>query len=228
MEKFKAIDRHGAELEFEMREVGIREINEADIHYRVAYSKALSAGIFPRDKMIQLMKDQEIWTEKDDEKLRGVTAEIVALETQFNEAEKNNNRDECINICEKLTKKRSEMWKIMSQQASPLTHSCEGYAEVVRAESLLAARVYINGKRYWQSYKDYIQERDENYKSNVPAKMLDLHSNTLKQERDKIIGQSLENKFLNKLRKSDSSQVTKKKVTKKKVTKKKANGKARS
>ena len=51
---FKAIDRHGAEMDFELIEATDILVREADMIYRKAYSEAIKEGILPREKMREI------------------------------------------------------------------------------------------------------------------------------------------------------------------------------
>jgi hypothetical protein len=223
---FRAVDRHGAELDFEVQNAGVKEANEAEMQYRISYSRALSMGIIPRDKMIDILRTNEVWDEELNRELVALTAAIALSEKELKAAEKRNQKNESLKAATELAKQRGRMWEIMSIQAKPLAHSCEGYAEIVRAEALLASQVHVKGVqgKYWPTYKDYVLERDEDPRSSVSTKMMDFQNEFLMEQRKEILDNTPEQKFFvkSKVEAEKSAETVKKKskTTRKKTSKK--------
>ncbi len=198
MRTFKAKDRFGAEVEFILKEAGMKEITEADIVYRIAYSQALKDGILPREKMKDLMRHHEIWSEEDDKILQETIKEIAKAELTLKESESRGDQDKCIELSEVINLARVKMWKLFLIQQNTYTHSCEGYADTVKQESLMAACVVVkaNGVRYWKNYKEYVVERDENDASEVPVKAMESLTAVLNSNKDTMLDSLPESKWL--------------------------------
>lgn len=222
---FKAVDRHGAELEFEIEMAGVKEVNEAEMQYRIAYSRAIQMSILPRDKMIDILRANGVWDEDLNKELVALTATIALAERDLDAAQKRKKDDEALRVATDLAKQRGRMWEIMNIQAKPLSHSCEGYAEIVRAEAMLASQVHVKGVkgRYWETYRDYVIERDEDPRSTVATSMMDYQNEFLLGQRKEILDEAPEQKFLIDM-KAKAAEKSKKKVVKKKATRKKAGG----
>lgn len=196
--EFRAVDRHGAEMDFVMLDADMARETEAEMQYRIAYSNALKFGILPRDKMREMLGDQGIWSEAEDEKLQTAVRDVATLELKLSAAQIKGEHDECTNIAKELAKCRQEMFKLWSIQQGVYVNSCEGYAEVVRQESLTASCVIIkaNGKRYWEDYKSYVTERDENDKATVAALAMDLRNEILNEEYNQLTADYPEHRYL--------------------------------
>lgn len=203
MKNFKAKDRFGAEVEFGLKEATMKEITESDIAYRIAYSQALKNGILPREKMKDLMRQHDIWSEEDDKALQDVIKEIAKLELLLKESESKGNQDKCIELAEVINTARIRMWKLFLIQQNTYTQSCEGYADTIKHESLMAACVVIkaNNIRYWKDYKEYVLERDENATSEVPVKAMETLTSVLNNNKDNMLDSLPESKWLKEAKK---------------------------
>lgn len=195
---FKAVDRHGAEVEFELIEADLALERESEMQYRIAYSIALKEGILPREKMRQIFKENGIWNEDDEKVITNIIKDISTLQFKLEDATKRGDKDECIKIAGELAKNRLRMWQLFMVQQSSYVNSCEGYAELIRLESLMASCVVIkaNKQRYWKTYKDYILERDHNGKATVALNAMELRNQLADEEKDKLIQEYPEQKWL--------------------------------
>ena len=86
---FKANDRNGSSCEFELKPPGVGEENEGERQYRIAYSKALVEGIFPREKLRELMREHGMWTDEDDRELKKAVGKIAVFQVELRNAETN-------------------------------------------------------------------------------------------------------------------------------------------
>jgi len=195
---FRAIDRHGAEMEFELIEATDILIREADMIYRKAYSEAIKEGILPREKMREIFDKNGIWTKDDDDDFRRLVSDITSLSLSLEEASKRSDNNECIKISGEMGILRVKMLRLFSVQQASYMQSCEGYAELTKLESLMASCVIIKAtkQRYWKNYKDYVIERDQNATSNVPEKAMEFNNSLLEKMRDDTINEYPEQKWL--------------------------------
>lgn len=195
---FKAIDRYGAELDFEFIVPTMAIEQESQMNYRIAYGKALSLGILPREKMREIMRENNIWDDSQDNELKEIIRSIAELEVKMQHVMTAGNDKECNNIAGQLAEKRNRMWSLYMVSQMPIINSCEGYAEVIKQESEMAAcvRIKANGQRYWTDYKHYVLERDENTKSTVPQKAMEIQANIMEERRQDIVNAYPEAKWL--------------------------------
>jgi hypothetical protein len=196
---FKAVDRYGADMEFEFIEPSLAVEREAEMQYRIAFSKALQFGILPREAMREVMRESNVWNAEDEEKMRETMMELAASQAVLETAERSNDDEACLRAATELTKKRNRMWELFIVQQSSFTNSAEGYGEVVKSESILAATTVIKAtqERYWKTYAEYVEERDaENGRSTVATELMAKHNELITEARDNILEDFPERRWL--------------------------------
>lgn len=195
---FKAIDRFGATMEFELVTPTLAIDNESERQYRIAYSKALAEGVYPRNKLREVMRSHNMWTDEDDQALREEVANLAILQVDLEQSQLKGENEKCIETAQKMQKHRSRMWELFMIQQSVYMNSAEGFAELIKAEAVMAACVSIKatGQRYWTSYADFVKERDENSSATVYIKAVEVQNALLLEMRDSIESTQAENKYL--------------------------------
>jgi hypothetical protein len=198
---FKAIDRHGAEMEFELILPTDLLERESEMEYRKAYSAAIKEGILPREKMREIFKENGIWTKTDDDNFTQLVREIGGINLKLDDATKRGDQDECIKLAGEMGLKRVRLLQLFTVQQASYMQSCEGYAEIVRLEALMASCVVIkaNKQRYWKTYRDYVLERDHNEKSTVARGAMEINNAVLESRRDDVIAEYPEQRWLKQL-----------------------------
>lgn len=195
---FQAMDRNGNLCEFELIIPRLAEENEGERQYRVAYSKALVEGIFPKEKLREIMRQHEMWTDNDDKILKKTVGKIAILQIELQKAETEGNKEECVRIAKEMSELRHRMWELFLIQQSVYMNSAEGIAEMIKTESIMAACTHVKStnKRYWNNYADYVLERDLNTKSTVYSKVIGLQANILDEVRLGLMADYPENQHL--------------------------------
>jgi hypothetical protein len=196
---FKAMDRYGADMEFEFVEPSLTVEREAEMQYRIAFSKALQFGILPREAMREVMRESNVWNAEDEAKMRETMIDLATSQALLEAAERANDDAECLRAATELTKKRNRMWELFIVQQSSFTNSAEGYGEVVKSESILAATTVVKAtqQRYWSSYAEYVEERDTvNGRSTVAVVLMEKHNELITEARDNILEDFPERRWL--------------------------------
>jgi|SRR6185436_10124829 len=195
---FRAVDRYGAELEFEIRNPTLAVENEGERQYRIAYSKALNDGVYPRNKLREVMHNHGMWTDEDDRAMREEVANIAILEIELEQSQLKGENDKCIEIAKKIRKHRFRMWELFMIQQSVYLNSVEGISELIKAEAIMAACTVLKstGQRYWPSYTEFVKERDESTVSTVYVKAVEIQNELLLEVRDTIEESYSENRYL--------------------------------
>lgn len=195
---FKAIDRFGATMEFELVTPTLAIENESERQYRIAYSKALAEGVYPRNKLREVMRSHNMWTSEDDIAMREEVANLAILQVDLEQSQLKGENIKCVEIAQKMQKHRTRMWELFMIQQSVYMNSAEGFAELIKAEAVMAACVTIKapGQRYWTSYADFVKERDENSSATVYIKAVEVQNALLLELRDSIESTHAENKYL--------------------------------
>ena len=195
---FRATDRTGNEREFELIPPNLAAENEGERQYRIAYSHALKEGIFPKEKLREIMREHEMWTEADDRELREIVASMAVLQIELQAAQKRGDDDKCLHIARDLSDGRSRMWELFLVQQTVYMNSAEGVAETIKLEAVMAACTVVKAtnKRYWENYGDFVQERDFNTKSTVHPSVVTLQSTILDELRQCVVDDYPEKQYL--------------------------------
>lgn len=195
---FKAVDRNGKEVEFELRVPTLAQDNKAEMERLKAYSEALKEGVLPREKMREILRQHEVWSEKEDESLSDYVREVAKLEKQLREESAKGNNAECTNIAAELSRQRLMMFRTFMVQQTVLTNSCEGMAELVKLEALMASCVFYkdDGEQYWDTYKDYVLERDFNEDATVAIAAQELQAALQQEEHEGLVSEYPEQEWV--------------------------------
>jgi hypothetical protein len=244
--KFKAADRNGTVCDFELKPPGLAEENEGERQYRIAYSKSLVEGIFPREKLREVMRDHGMWTEEDDAELKKAVGNIAVHQIELRNAETEGDDKTCESAAQTIAEARRRMWELFLVQQSVYMNSAEGVAEMIKTEAIMATCTHVQatGKPYWKDYAEYVRERDLNPKSTVYAHVIEIQSKILdsareglmedypeysylKSAEERVLDREVEEEVVKELRSRADKAIAKDKkpVKKKKVSRKKKVGK---
>jgi len=195
---FKAADRNGNVTDFELIPPGLAEENEGESQYRIAFSKALVEGIFPREKIREVMREHGMWTEEDDAELKRAVGKIAVLQIELQQSEQEGNDEACMSAAKGIAEARRRMWELFLVQQTVYMNSAEGVAEMIKTEAIMAACTILKstGERYWKDYAEYVRERDLNKKSSVYASVIDVQASLLDDAREGLTSEYPEHKYL--------------------------------
>lgn len=195
---FRAVDRYGAQLDFEVRTPTLAIENEGERQYRIAYSHAIKDSVYPRNKLRDVMRSHGMWTEEDDTAMRTEVAQLAILQMELEHAQNKGEHDKCLEIAKKMRKHRYRMWELFMIQQSVYMNSAEGIAELVKAEAIMAACIILKStsQRYWANYTDFVRERDDSTLSTVYVKAVEVQNQILLEMRDTIEESHPENRYL--------------------------------
>lgn len=201
MKEFKAKDKFGNEVDFELVENTKKDANDAETQYRLAYSEALKSGFLTRESMLRFMKATGSWSEEFEKEFKDITQKTASAEIKLATAIQEGNDSAATEAATDLTKFRTELWEFIKIKTTPLINSCEGVAEIIKNEALLCFAIRLKGSknRYWPSYKDYVTERDLNQKSTVAEVMYEVFSEMSEKERMKYFNELPEAQWLERI-----------------------------
>lgn len=195
---FKANDRNGSVCDFELKPPSVAEENEGERQYRIAYSKALVEGVFPREKLREIMREHGMWTEEDDRELKRTVGKIAVFQVELRRAEAEGDDPACMKAAKGISEARRRMWELFLVQQSVYMNSAEGVAEMVKTEAIMAACTLLKStsQRYWKDYAEYVRERDLNAKSSVYASVIDVQAKILDDARRGLMSDYPEHRYL--------------------------------
>lgn len=196
--EFKAIDRHGNPVDFKLKQPEVNEEHEGERQYRIAYSKSLVEGVFPREKLREIMREHGMWTEDDDSELKKSVGKIALSQMDLKNAEAAGDEAKCVEYAESIAEARRRLWELFLVQQSVYMNSAEGVSEMVKTEAIMAACTLLKstGKRYWTDYAEYVSERDLNPKSTVYAHVIEKQAKILDDARKGLMSDYPENQYL--------------------------------
>lgn len=199
---FRAKDRTGAELEFELVSPNQAAENEGERQYRIAFSKALQEGVFPREKLREIMREHNMWTEEDEKQLKRCVGKIAIAQIELKTEQTKGDEKRCLEIARDISNTRRRMWELFLVQQTVYMHSAEGVAEMIKAEAVMASCTVYKGthKRYWETYKQFVEERDFNDKATVYATVVTVQSRLLDEARLSMIDGYPEKQYLKDIR----------------------------
>jgi hypothetical protein len=148
------------EIDFLIKPESLEIQRRCDSEYSIAYVQAIQAGVPPRSVLERVLRDQDMWTKADDERMEQLRFAIVNLETQIAEAK---TTDEGLPLAVKLGELRGELVEITQLRGEVLNNSAEFMAEQVRRDAYIAhATVYADtGKRVFEGYADFVKRSEE-------------------------------------------------------------------
>jgi wyosine [tRNA(Phe)-imidazoG37] synthetase (radical SAM superfamily) len=195
---FRAVDRTGVERQFELVPPNLAAENEGERRFKIAYAQALRDGIFPKEKLREIMVEHEMWTEQDEKHLKEYIAKLAVLQIELEANQRSGDEDRCLTVAKEMTELRGRMWELFMVQQTVYLNSAEGVAETIKLEAVMAACTVLKdtGERYWKDYTEFVQERDFNDKSQVHTAVVLVQSKLLDDLRKGMLDEYPEKQFL--------------------------------
>lgn len=155
----------GKELLFKNPSNLIR-IKASNLYYK-SYKRACDEGVLPREEIEKLIDSRGIITDQDKITIDKLEAKLSAQKVLLSKTVKvKANQDRLIKIIKDLT---SEINQIKYKRTSKLMLSAEVKAEEERYDYYCRSCTYMcdSGKLYWETYKDFINDLDLDFKQDV-------------------------------------------------------------
>jgi len=182
---------NGQKANFILKQEDINIQRLCDIQYHKSYVQAMKDGLLPRASLEQLMKEKEIWTSIEEDKLHELQTELNGLVIKL---ESNKNLTEGMKIAQRIANLRSAVVLLYEARSSVFQNSCEFFADQVRREAYLAYATHAeNGDKAFKNYEDFITQRDSPVALGAMQALVRFISN----EFQKTLDQLPENKVMN-------------------------------
>lgn len=206
---FTASNRDGKNVEFELVEPDLSREREAEMHRLKAYSEALKEGVLPREAMREILREKGVWDDSDDREFTEHVRRVARLERDLKDAGVRGNNKECTTIAGQLSRERLNMLRSFMVANTVLMCSCEGFAEAVKLEALMASCVMVKetGKRYWETYREYVMERDYNPTATVAIEAQILKGMIEEEQHNSTLAEYPEHQWLKKLNADLGAQI---------------------
>lgn len=198
---------------------------KCDTEYHIAYTQLLGRGIVPRATLEQRMKETEIWTDKDEERLNDLQRLLLEAQLRLEAAE---THEKGLAVANEMGNLRGECLKLVEVKAAVLSNSCESLADQIRRDAYIAyaTRYADSNKPVFKDYEDFLSRSDEPVVLDAREQILSIAGKSFQDSLTSLpevhYVRSVEKKI------EDDAPVataTKKKVTRKKTTAKKTTAK---
>lgn len=148
------------EIKLVIKPESLEAQRRCDHEYSVAFVEAIQRRIPPKSVLEKLLRDQGMWTEKDDEDLEALRTKIVKLEVQLGETK---TTDQGLPLATQLATLRGQLVEITQQRGEVLNNSADFMAEQVRRDAFIAYSTFYadTGKLVFDSYEDFVHRASE-------------------------------------------------------------------
>ncbi len=112
------------------------ELFEIDLQYRKIYSEALRNGVMTEAEAKKLLKKNNSWGKEDEDRISSLAFDI-AQNQRILEGFKDRPKEQILELINKITGLRSDLFDLISQRTSMLTNAAEGIANEQRIHKLI-------------------------------------------------------------------------------------------
>jgi len=138
---------------------------ELKTDYAVAYRKLIKQGVATKPAMLELMKEEELWGDKEEGKLTNLIVEAglleAALEKLIESNEDTTNKERKIVV--KLATVRGEIYELVRIKTEPLEYCAESIARDIQIDSYIALATMNEEtlRPYFPSKKQFLVARSD-------------------------------------------------------------------
>lgn len=142
--------------------------------YDRSYKEAIEEDILPLKDLEILIRERNIFTSDDENKLSGLKSQLKAQQVLLSKITVvKSNADRIKEIIKKLEQRILE---IEYKKYSKLAMSAETKAEEERTSYFCWACTYEDNVLYWKEYRDFLEETKLSFRSDVLSKFLKFYS----------------------------------------------------
>lgn len=159
MENTFTVELNGKQVEFAIKMPSNEDYREADKVHNRAFADALEAKAIVRLKLERVLRDQGLWDDDRQARLKATQSEILNLERKICK-EGNIKLSEAKKIALDIKRKRIELKEILSERTELESMTAESQADNARFNFLISRCVVYNDskKLYFKDYADYINQ----------------------------------------------------------------------
>lgn len=192
---FDTVDKNGQLVKLKIKESNYHIDKMCDIEFKKAWCFSIENGVKVRQKIEETLRDNSIWTDKEEQKLKSLEMEAAIYLNLLNKKIEEKDFDQAKEAALSAANARNKINSLLMLKQTAFSYSAEGLASEVKIEAYVAyATVYANdeSKSYWKDYGDFIKNREE--KAAIDA--ISLYTKLLIEENLNILKTFPENKFL--------------------------------
>lgn len=172
-EVFK-ITKDGKEIELAVISPKAQHQQDANLHYRTTFAKALKAGVLLRSKLEEELENQGLWGPEQ------VAKEIDLINQRNEKLALIEGGDIKLSTARQLALEvhdiRSTLRELYSERTALDSNTAEGLAENARFDYLVSAcTVYAhNGERYFKDLSDYYERQNDKETVTAAGKLMQI------------------------------------------------------
>jgi hypothetical protein len=151
------VEYNGVDITLSVRKPTTKEIEIADWEFSRYFNKAITQGIIPEGRMLEILKEQGVWSDEKDNEINELTKKLVELEEKLTVInEETRDYDVLIKIKKELKDTRNEIWTKRITKQQYLTHTAENKADEHRNKVIVSLVTEYNegpkkGKKFFES-----------------------------------------------------------------------------
>ena len=120
----------GDNLTLYIHDPTVEELYDAQEYALECYEDSLFSGMYTRENMLNVLRDRKLWSDRDEDKLKGLPKEIEDLKVKMWESILQSNTRE--NLRKHLRLAEKQLDKIIEKKHAYDIYTCEGYASYVK------------------------------------------------------------------------------------------------
>lgn len=157
------VTKNNEKIELVIKPANYKVEQELKAAYAIAYRKSIAMGVATRSSMVEILKREQVWGDKEDEALTKMVAEVGMLEVELSrlirtDEPKDKQKDTAI----KLAKARNELYSLVQIKSAPLMHTAEAIAEDFKIDKYIAICTYTkDGKPFFKDHEELISRRND-------------------------------------------------------------------
>lgn len=131
--------------------------------YAVAYRKCIESGVATRSSMLELMRQEKIWTEEEEVRMQTLAMEASILEAGLMRSiEEGSDIESQKCVVLKLTEVRGRVYEMVAMKTLPLEQTAEEIANDIVIDRFISLSTYMDdGTLYFRSHEQFLENRDE-------------------------------------------------------------------
>jgi hypothetical protein len=198
---------------------------KCDTEYHIAYTQLLAKGILPRATLEKRMRESEIWTEADEERLNDLQRLLLEAQLKLEAAE---THEKGLAVANEMGNLRGECLKLVEVKAAVLSNSCESLADQIRRDAYIAyaTRYADSNKPVFKDYDDFLARSDEPVVLAAREQILSIAGQSFQDSLTSLpevdyvrsVEKKIEDEGEQAQKSTSTATATKKKVAKKKAT----------
>ena len=160
---------------YDVRKPTLEQQREGQKVYNRSFNDAANSKAILREKLEDLMREQNLWDDAKQLKLKTWNAELSALELRLTKG--GMKKTEAKNLCLKIRDLKAEIRNLLKHKMELDVHTCQGQADNARFNYYVSVCLVYNdtGKPVYSSLDDYLQHSSDFVAYTGAAKFADLY-----------------------------------------------------